>query len=211
MQATTETRPPKRLPGRPREFEREAALRAAMLVFWKRGYEGSSLTELTDAMGISKPTLYAAFGDKESLFREAVRAYMGLNAEEYAAALQLPTAREVVEACLRLTGGVRDETDVPPGCLLVQGALVGSDGSRKIQDELAVVRNEATKQLEKRFQQAKREGDMPGSWEPGPLAQYVSALSSGLAVQSSGGAAAAVLNKTIDQVMANWTWPSVPR
>ena len=200
MQVVIERRPA----GRPREFDHETALRAAMLVFWKRGYEGASLADLTEAMGISKPTLYAAFGDKESLLREAVRTYLGLRAEDYVAALNRPTVREVVEAWLRLTGGVREEAYVPPGCLLVQGALVGSQASREIQDELAAIRNEGTKQLEKRLRRAKREGDLPGSWEPSLLAQYLSALSSGLAVQSSSGVSPAVLNKVVDQVMANW-------
>ncbi len=100
-----------------------------MLIFWEKGYEGSSLSDLTDAMEISKPTLYAAFGDKEGLLREAVRAYVGLRAADYAAALGRRTAREVAEAWLRLTGGVREESHVPPGCLLIQGALVGSEAS----------------------------------------------------------------------------------
>ena len=175
-----------------------------MLVFWRYGYEGASLADLTEAMGISKPTLYAAFGDKEGLLREALRLYLGLHAEAYTAALDLPTVREVAEAWLRLTGGVRSEPDVPAGCLVVQGALVGSEASRMIQDELASIRNAGTSQLEQRFQRGKSEGDLPGTWEPASLAQYLSALAAGLAVQSSGGASPEVLNKAIDQVMANW-------
>ena len=196
--------PEKRPPGRPREFDRDAALRAAVLVFWKKGFEGASLADLTEAMEVSKPTLYAAFGDKEALLREAVQTYMGVHAEAYAAALSLPTARQVVEAWLRLTGGVREEEDVPPGCLLVQGALVGSQASQVIQQELASIRNEGTRYLEERLQKAKMEGDLPGTWEPGPLAMYLSALACGLAVQSSGGVSSEVLNQAVDQLMANW-------
>lgn len=194
----------KRAPGRPREFDRDTALRAAMLVFWRQGYEGASLADLTEAMGISKPTLYAAFVDKEGLLREALHMYLDLRAKDYTAALKRSTVKEVAEAWLRLTGGVRKEADVPPGCLTVQGALVGSQASRVIQDELASIRNEGTRQLERRFERAKREGDLPGTWEPGPLAQYLSALASGLAVQSSGGVSPEVLNEAVDQVMANW-------
>jgi len=194
----------KRTAGRPREFDRAIALNAAMMVFWQKGYEGTSLAELTEAMGISKPTLYASFGDKETLLREAVRTYMGLHAEAYATALNYPTSRQVAEAWLRLTGGVRKEAGVPAGCLLVQGALVGSETSMPIQQELAAIRNEGTKMLEKRLQGAKKEGDLPGSWQPGPLAQYLSALASGLAVQSSSGVPSAVLNRTVDQVITNW-------
>lgn len=194
----------KRAPGRPREFDRDTALRAAMLVFWGQGYEGASLADLTEAMGISKPTLYAAFVDKEGLLREALHMYLDLRAKDYTAALKRSTVKEVAEAWLRLTGGVRKEADVPTGCLTVQGALVGSPASRVIQDELASIRNEGTRQLERRFERAKQEGDLPGTWEPGPLAQYLSALASGLAVQSRGGVSPKVLNEAVDQVMANW-------
>lgn len=175
-----------------------------MLLFWTQGYEGVSIADLTEAMGISKPTLYAAFGDKESLLREALRMYLGLRAGDYTAALNLSTVREVAEAWLRLTAGVRREAGAPPGCFIVQGALVGSEASRVIQDELASIRNEGTRQLEQRFARAKQEGDLPGTWEPGPLAQYLSALASGLAVQSTGGVSPEVLNQAVDQVMANW-------
>ena len=200
MPTVTEKRPP----GRPREFDRDAALRAAMLVFWRYGYEGASLADLTEAMEISKPTLYATFGDKEGLLRESLRMYLGLRADDYAAALNRSTVREVAETWLRLTGGVRKEDDVPPGCFTVQGALVGSQASRLIQEELASIRKEGTRMLEQRFERAKREGDLPGTWEPGSLAQYLSALASGLAVQSSGGVSSEMLNEVVDQVMANW-------
>ncbi len=198
------TLPQKRSPGRPREFDRDSALKAAMLVFWRYGYEGASLADLTEAMEISKPTLYAAFGDKETLLREALHMYLGLHAEAYTTALNLPTVKQIAEAWLRLVGGVREEAAVPSGCFVVQGALVGSKASRVIQDELASIRNEATQKLEQRFARAKQEGGLPGTWEPGPLAQYLSALASGLAVQSSGGVPPEVLNQAVDQVMANW-------
>ena len=175
-----------------------------MLLFWKQGYEGTSLADLTKAMGISKPTLYAAFGNKEDLLREALQLYLGLRSEDYLAALNCPTVREVAEAWLRLTAGVRPEVGVPSGCFVVQGALAGSLSSHVIQEELASIRNEGTKQLERRFARAKQEGDLPGTWEPGPLAQYLSALASGLAVQSSGGFSREVLNEAVDQVMENW-------
>lgn len=202
MDKENETR--KRSVGRPREFDRSVALRAAMTAFWKNGYEGTSLVELTEVMGISRPTLYAAFGDKETLLREAVQIYTGLYADLYAQALNQPTSRQVVEAWLRATGGVRPEADVPAGCLLVQGALGGSEASLLIQQEFAAILHGGTDLLEKRLQQAKSEGDLPGSWEPGPLAQYLSALAFGLAVQSSSGVSSAILNATIDQIMANW-------
>ncbi len=193
-----------RRPGRPREFERGAALHAAMLVFWERGYEGTSLTDLTDAMGVSRPTLYAAFGDKASLFREAVAAYTSASARAYAAALELPTAREVAEAWLRLTGGVRANPGAPPGCLVVQGALVGSAGVACLRDELAALRHEATTLLAKRFQRARAEGNLAPEVDPEVLAQYLASLATGLAVQSSSGISSEELHRVIDLVMRHW-------
>ena len=130
--------------------------------------------------------------------------YVGLHAADYLAALNLPTVREVAEAWLRLTAGDREELLLPSGCFVVQRALTGSQASLVIQEELASIRNEGTRQLEKRFERAKKEGDLPGMWEPGPMAQYLSALASGLAVQSSGGVPPQALNEAVDQVMANW-------
>lgn len=194
----------RRSAGRPREFDREGALKAAMLVFWSKGFEGASTADLTAAIGISKPSMYAAFGDKERLWKEALRAYLGLRAQDYEAALNLPTVRQVAEAWLRLTGGVRQEMNVPNGCLIVQGALVGSDESKKVQAELTQIRAAGTKQLERRFKKGQDEGDMPGSWQPASLAQFVSALASGLAVQSVDGVSIRVLNHIVDQLMENW-------
>ncbi len=196
----------KRGPGRPREFDRDAVLHAAMLVFWRHGYEGASLAELTEAMGISKPTLYAAFGDKAGLFREAVLAYTNLSAREYAAALKLPTVREVAEAWLRLTAGVRRDPETPSGCLITQAALVGSAETEALRDELMTMRNEGTVLLMERFRRAEREGDLPPGTDADTFAQFFASLATGFTVQSAGGVSPEELHRVIDMVMAKWPW-----
>lgn len=194
----------KRRPGRPVEFDRTAALHAAMIHFWRYGYEGSSLSDLTEAMDISKPTLYAAFGDKEKLFREAVVAYTSLRAEAYDAALALPTAKEAADAWLRLTGGVTPAKGSPPGCLIVLGALTPSGDTALLRDELTHIRRQGTLQLRDRLRRARREGDLPLSVDPDVLAEYLAALANGMAVQSASGVSPKQLNAIVDLAMEIW-------
>ena len=113
--------------GRPRSFDRAAALRQAMAVFWQRGYEGTSLGDLTAAMGINRPSLYAAFGCKEALFHEAVALYDAVEGGATARALQdEPTARAAVEAMLCDNAEAYAAPDKPPGCMIVLGAMLGT-------------------------------------------------------------------------------------
>ncbi len=187
--------------GRPREFNRETALHAAMLVFWQHGYEGASLTDLTGAMGVSRPTLYATFGDKLGLFREAVDAYAALKADGVRAALAQPTARRVTETLLGLTANER----TLPGCLLVQGALVSSTDSDSVREELASIRRQDTALLTERFTRAREEGDLLPHVDPAGLARYVICLAYGMVVESAGGVAPAELRRVVEVAMANWT------
>src|SRR5947207_4281178 len=121
--------------GRPREFDLEKALDVALHVFWRRGYEGASMTDLTEAMGITKPSLYAAFGNKEELFRKTLDRYVDGPGGYVQVALAKPTAREVVEHMLF---GAADAVTDPnhPGCLAVQGALSCGEAAESIKQEL---------------------------------------------------------------------------
>ncbi|MFE5119548.1 TetR/AcrR family transcriptional regulator [Streptomyces sp. NPDC056669] len=197
---------PKASIGRPRGFDADEALERAMRVFWEQGYEGASLTDLTSAMGITRTSMYAAFGNKEELFRRALERYTEGPASYAARALREPTARQVATAFLN--GSVRATTrpDCPTGCLGVQGSLAAGDPGRPARDALIAWRDEAISQLRDRFQRAVDEGDLPPDTDPGLLARYLMTVANGIAVQAVGGATRDDLRQVAD--MALRTWPA---
>jgi AcrR family transcriptional regulator len=172
--------------GRPRTFDTDEALDQALAVFWKKGYDGASLPELTAAMGINRPSLYAAFGNKEELFRRAVERYLQGPAGYIQEALAAPRAREVVEKLW--AGGIRLVTGNPKGCLMVQGALVCGDAAQCARKELSLRRAAGERLLCKRFERAVAEGDLPATIKARDLAKYVVTVLHGMAVQAAGGA-----------------------
>jgi len=174
--------------GRPRRFDCDIALDQAMEVFWRHGYEGATIAQLTDAMGINPPSLYAAFGSKEGLLKAALDRYTERRAAWMDEVLSAPTARDVAE---RMLMGVADkQTDPanPPGCLLVQGGIACGSGSASVPFELAARRAQTEDQLRDRFSRARDEGDLKPSADPAALARYVSAVSVGMGVMASSGA-----------------------
>ncbi|MGL9618333.1 TetR/AcrR family transcriptional regulator [Bradyrhizobium sp. U531] len=174
--------------GRPREFDAETALDQAMEVFWRHGYEGATIAQLTEAMGINPPSLYACFGNKEGLLKAALDRYTKLRGVWMDEVVAAPTARDVAE---RMLMGIADkQTDPanPPGCLLVQGGIACGTGSESVPFELAARRAENEDQLRERFVRAKAEGDLKPTSDPAALARYVSAVSVGMGVMASSGA-----------------------
>ena len=143
--------------GRPRTFDVDQALDCALKVFWRKGYEGTSLHDLTEAMGINRPSLYAAFGNKEELFRKALDRYAAGPAAHMREALEEPTARAVVERLLRKTADVLTDPCHPPGCLAVQGALSCGEAAESIRQELNSRRSASEAALRERFERAKSE------------------------------------------------------
>ncbi|WP_328611359.1 TetR/AcrR family transcriptional regulator [Amycolatopsis sp. NBC_00345] len=190
--------------GRPRGFDADEALERAMLVFWEQGYEGASLTDLTGAMGITRTSMYAAFGNKEELFRKAMQRYAEGPAAYAVRALEEPTARQVATAFL--TGSVRTTTrpGCPAGCLAVQGSLAAGDLGRPARDTLVAWRDEARSRLSDRFRQAVDDGDLPPETDTGLLARYLMTVSNGIAVQAAGGAAREELQQVADAALRNW-------
>jgi AcrR family transcriptional regulator len=190
--------------GRPREFDIDQALDRAMKVFWRKGYEGASLPDLTEAMGINRPSLYAAFGNKEGLFRRAIARYVEGTACHVREALEEPTAREVVERLLR--GGVELVTNPrnPAGCFMVQSALACGDAADPIRREVAQRRADGEGTLSERFERAIAAGDLPAGSDPAALACYVAALGYGMAVQAAGGATRDELMKAVDLALESW-------
>jgi AcrR family transcriptional regulator len=174
--------------GRPRSFDERQALEAALGVFWKHGYEGASLADLTRAMGINRPSLYAAFGNKEELFRRAVDHYTAGMAGLHEAALRQPTARAAVEKFLLMAADGLGGGKHPRGCLLVQSALVCGSAGEAVKQELIGRRASARAAWRKRFLKAKSDGDLPPEANPGALARYVSAVTAGMAVEAVNGA-----------------------
>jgi len=192
--------------GRPRAFDADKALDRALKVFWRKGFEGASLPELTKAMGINRPSLYAAFGNKESLFRKAIERYMDGPAAPVRAALEAPTAREAFERWIQ--GGIELVTDPrnPRGCFMVQGALACGDTGDALRREMIKRREAGEMAMRKRFERAQAEGDLSSDVDPADLARWGAALAYGLAVQAAGGATRRQLQRVAK--LALNAWPS---
>ena len=195
---------PVRLPGRPRSFDAEAALDCALQVFSRKGYEGASLADLTAAMGINRPSLYAAFGDKESLFRKALDRYAERTVGYMQQALQEKTARGFVERLLR--GVVEAVTDSrnAPGCLTVTGALACGDQSQSIRKELICRRDEVERLISNRLRRAQKQGELPADSKPADLGRYFATVVQGMAVQASAGATRQQLRGVVETALRAW-------
>jgi AcrR family transcriptional regulator len=174
--------------GRPRGFDTEQALEEAMEVFWRRGYEGATVAELTSAMGINPPSLYAAFGSKEGLLKAALDRYTQRQAEFLSEALAASTAREAVERMLLRIADLQTDPNNPRGCLLVAGGLACGAGSENVPFELAARRAQKEQQLRERFIRAREEGDLATDDDPTALAKFVSAVIAGMGVFATSGA-----------------------
>jgi AcrR family transcriptional regulator len=191
-------------PGRPRSFCVEQALAAAMRVFAAKGYEGASLSDLTAAMGINRPSLYAAFGNKDALFRQAMDQYVQAGAEHVAECLSAPTAREGVERLLR--EGVAHWTDPEwPGlCFVTQMPLEGCGASIETRLDMAEKRAIVEQALKRRIAQAAADGELPRSTAADDLARFYFVVVQGLALQAQHGGTAAELLQVVDVAMQRW-------
>jgi AcrR family transcriptional regulator len=174
--------------GRPPVFDHDEALGKALRIFWKRGYEGASMAELTEALGINRPSIYAAFGNKEALFRKALERYRFGPVAYVAEAMQEPTARGVVEKLLTRSAEMLTDGNNPRGCLIVQGALSCGQGSELIQQELIAYRKAYEDALRQRFEMAQAQGELPDHSSPANLAKYVATIHQGMSVQATSGA-----------------------
>lgn len=190
--------------GRHREFDPEEALDAALSVFWQKGYEGTSFEDLTRATGVARPGLYAAFGNKEALFRKALdrydTAYMAFMRE----ALNEPRARDVVRRILEESIEVQTLNGASLGCLGINGAMACSDESEAIRQELIRRRKASEAALRTRLERARQEGDLPSSANAAVLAGYVMAVNQGMAVQAKAGASKASLKAIVEHALAGW-------
>ncbi|GAB1157582.1 TetR/AcrR family transcriptional regulator [Paenibacillus illinoisensis] len=190
--------------GRNREFDIDQALEAALCVFWKKGYEGTSYTDLTQATGVERPALYSAFGNKEALFLRVLDRYYNHYHDFFPAALELPTSREVVARIFR--GAAELQTRYPDhkGCLYVHGDLAGSDDSEPIRRALVDARADGETSLRERFERAKQEGDLPENANSSVLAAFVMAVLHGMAVQAKAGFSRNMLEAVAEQALSTW-------
>lgn len=190
--------------GRPREFCVDQALAEALHVFWAKGYDGASMADLTEAMGITKPSLYAAFGNKEALFHKALDLYETEKLEYTRSALQQPTARKVAEYYLRGGVDVHAGDTEPHGCMGLMSSLACSPEAESIKADVIRRRASSQRALVERFEQAKREGDLPAHIDAEGLTSFLYAILQGLTVQAGAGASRAELERLVDTSLALW-------
>jgi len=184
--------------GRPREFDEGWALDAAMRVFWEKGYEGASLSDLTKAMRINRSSMYAAFGDKEQLYRLAFARYADTALAYLGDALQLTTLRAVVETILRGTVEFLAQPGNPRGCLSIQGALVTGNEAEGVKQWMIAFRKRGHLRMAKRFQQAQRDGELSRNIDPADFARYLATLVQGLGIQGASGATKPEMHRMVD-------------
>lgn len=190
--------------GRPREFDVDEALDAALLLFWRRGYEGTSMSALTRAMGINTPSLYAAFGNKERLFRRVLDRYIERPASYLPRALEEPSARRAVETLFHGAIHMVMQKGHPDGCLLVQGALASGPMTVAVRKELARRRAGAEAAVCARLQRAVVEGELPKTVDAPKFAKYVVTVLWGMSVQAAGGATREELQEVAKTAMRAW-------
>ncbi|MDF2812629.1 MAG: TetR family transcriptional regulator [Microvirga sp.] len=190
--------------GRPREFDVDEALCSALQLFWRKGYEGTSMSDLTDVMGITRPSLYSAYGNKEDLFRKALDLYERQHLCFAKEALQAPTAKEAVQRLLEGYADVLTDPMHPPGCLGVNGALACSEASAPIREELIARRTINEDILRERLERARAEGDLPAGENAADCARYVISVALGMAVKAASGASREELYRVSDFALRGW-------
>ena len=190
--------------GRPRAFDREEALEAAMVLFWRKGFEGASLNDLTAAMGIQPASLYKAFGNKRTLFEKALARYLAGPVAFVHDALNEPTAHAVADRILRRTAEFLTEGRSQRGCMTIQAALAGGVEGEPIRRKLIALRVEVQDALRRRFERAKSEGDLPNDADAADLARLITALYQGMTVQAINGASREDLLRLSDTALRIW-------
>lgn len=190
--------------GRPLSFEREVVLRKAMLAFWRNGYETTSVAELTKAMGITAPSLYAAFGDKKALFLEAVGLYAGSGDQRDRAVAEAESARAAASAMLTACATLYTGEATPPGCLLASATASGSETHADVRAAVARIRTEGRRALRLRIERDVVSGVLPGNIDAASLSDLVFAVMQGMSALARDGASRAELEGMARQAMAAW-------
>jgi AcrR family transcriptional regulator len=187
--------------GRPISFDRDAALEAAMLLFWERGYEGTSMADLTQAMGLSPSSIYAAFGDKQSLFSLAVNRYMDIRAQYATKALEEPTLVRVIRTLFDNTVTFLTTPGHPPTCMTLTGATGCSVDAAPARDLLTEIRKQNQVALRARLLQARKRGELSEDVNVDDYARYLSSILAGLSIQAANGSTKAELKRTAQMAL----------
>lgn len=190
--------------GRPREFDVEDALAAALRVFWSKGYEGASLRDLTEAMGVARPSIYAAFGNKEELFRKALDLYERDKLAYVSAALEAASARGVAERLLRGAYELQTTGSDPKGCLGVIASVACGTEAESIKAEVLKRRASSDAALLARMERAKAEGDLPDHISAEAIVRYLNAVLQGLCIQGGAGASPDQLDQVVRTTLELW-------
>jgi AcrR family transcriptional regulator len=201
IMSTTQIKKPR---GRPSAFDYEEVLEKALRVFWMRGYEGASIAELSEAMGINRPSIYAAYGNKEELFSKALTRYMAGSVAYVAEAMQEPTAKQVAEKFLTQSAEFLSNEHNPRGCMIAIGSLFSGEGSEQVQRELVAYRQGYENSIRERFDLAKSQNDLPQNVNTAVLAKYIATLHQGMSVQATSGATKEELLAVVQLALNNW-------
>jgi AcrR family transcriptional regulator len=190
--------------GRPREFCVHDALSKALRVFWSKGYEAASLTDLTEAMGITRPSLYAAFGNKESLFRKTLDLYEREKLDYVGKALAKPTARGVAETMLRSAVEAMTSECDPHGCMRVIATATCGEEAQSVRAELEARGDVIRQSIVERFERARAEGDLPAHVDVEGLTDLLKALIQGISLQAGSGASREELERLVETGLTLW-------
>jgi AcrR family transcriptional regulator len=182
--------------GRPISFDKDAALEAAMLLFWERGFEGTSMADLTQAMGLNPSSIYAAFGDKHALFSRAVNRYMEVRAQYATKALQQPTLEKVIRALFDNTVTFLTTPGHPPTCMTLTGAMGCSVDATPARDLMTEIRKQNEMAIKDRLLQARKSGELSKDINVGDYTRYLSSILAGLSIQAANGSTKAELKRT---------------
>jgi AcrR family transcriptional regulator len=187
--------------GRPISFDKEAALEAALLLFWERGYEGTSMADLTQAMGLNPSSIYAAFGDKQALFSLAAKRYMDIRAQYATEALEEPTLKRFIRALFDSTVAFLTTPGHPPTCMTLAGAVGCSVDAAPARELMTEIRKQDQLALRKRLLQARKSGEFPKGINVDDYTRYLSTIIAGLSIQAANGSTKAELKRTAQMAL----------
>jgi len=187
--------------GRPIGFDKDAALEAAMLLFWERGFEGTSMANLTQAMSLNPSSIYAAFGDKHALFQLAVKRYMEMRAQYAGKALEEPTLERVVRALFDSTIAFLTTPGHPPTCMTLAGAVGCSLEATPARDLMTEIRKQNQVAIRERLLKARKSGELPKDTDVDDYTRYLSTILAGLSIQAANGSTRAELKRTAQMAL----------